>query len=172
MKAISVFNFVRNIFFPWKKETNEIKKELDDHLASINENTNELQANYEFLLELDAKIQKLNEKLDELHILLNPNFKKDEAVCVSPLTKREQEVFLVLFMHEGSLLTYRDIARKTGFSETMVENYVANLVMKGIPVIKAYRNNRTFLRLDEAYRANQAKNDILKLNEAIAERLF
>jgi len=41
-----------------------------------------------------------------------------------------------------------------------------------VPVIKAYKNTRTYLRLDEKYRANQAKSDILKLNEAIVAGLF
>lgn len=104
---------------------------------------------------------------------VDPNFCRDEAVCISPLTKREQEVFLSLYTSsENSLSTYRDIARKTGLSDTMVETYITNLIMKGIPVLKTYRNNRTYLRLDEKYRATQAKNDLLKLNEAIAENMF
>jgi DNA-binding CsgD family transcriptional regulator len=157
---------------PWTGQVCEIKKELDEHLSTINENTNELQANYEFLLELDAKIQKLNERLDGIQMLLDPKFKRDEAVYSSPLTKREQEVFLIIYTTQDSLLTYRDIARRMGLSETMIENYVANLIMKGIPILKTYRANRTFLRLDEGYRQKQAKSDILKLNEAIAARLF
>ncbi len=156
----------------WKSEAVDIRKELDDHLNALNENTNEVQANYEFLLELNSKIQKLNERLDEMQLLLDPKIKKDEPVYVSPLTKREQEVFLALFSTESSLSTYKDVARSVGLSETMVENYVTNLIMKGVPIIKVYRHNRTYLRLDEKYRASQAKNDLLKLNEAIAEKLF
>ena len=142
-------------------------------MTTLNENTNEVQANYEFLLELDAKIQKISERLDTIQMAVDPNFCRDEAVCISPLTKREQEVFLSLYTSsENSLSTYKDIARKTGLSDTMVETYVTNLIMKRIPVLKTYRNNRTYLRLDEKYRATQAKNDLLKLNEAIAENMF
>jgi len=140
--------------------------------VTLNENTNEMQANYEYLMELDSKIQKLNERIDELHMVMNPNFKKDKAVCASPLTKLEQEVFLIIFTTTDTLLTYKDIANRTGLSETMVEKYVTSLVVKGIPVIKIYRNTRTYLRLDERYRLHQAKNDLLKLNEAIIQRMF
>jgi hypothetical protein len=150
----------------------EIKKELDEHLSTINENTNEMQANYEFLMELDSKIAKLNERLDQMQMLLDPTCKKDEAVCSSPLTKREQEVFLIIYTAKGSLLTYADIARRTGLPETLVESYVTSLMVKGIPITKTYRSTRTYLRLEEKYRLNQAKNDILKLNEAIVDRLF
>ena len=38
-----------------------IKEEFDEHLGSINENTNEIQANYEYLCNTDSKIDKLNE---------------------------------------------------------------------------------------------------------------
>ncbi|KHO45722.1 MAG: hypothetical protein QS98_C0008G0026 [archaeon GW2011_AR3] len=172
MSGIRIVNSIKAIFLPWKRDVEKVTNELDDHLSTINENTNELQTNYEYLLELDTKIQKLNERMDEFFIMLNPNYRRDEAVFTSPLTKREQEVFLVLYGCNDSLLTYKDISRKTGLPETMVENYVANLIMKRIPVIKMYKNMRTYLRLDEKYRANQAKNDILKLNEAIAERMF
>jgi len=105
-------------------------------------------------------------------MVMNPNFKKDKAVCASPLTKLEQEVFLIIFTTTDTLLTYKDIANRTGLSETMVEKYVTSLVVKGIPVIKIYRNTRTYLRLDERYRLHQAKNDLLKLNEAIIQRMF
>jgi hypothetical protein len=149
-----------------------VRKELDEHLSTINENTNEVQSNYEFLMELDSKMQKLSERLDEIQMRLDPSFKRDEAICVSPLTKREQEVFLIIYSTQDSLLTYHDVACRIGLAETMVETYVTSLITKGIPVIKSYRGHRTYLRLDEKYRGTQAKNDILKLNEAIVERLF
>ena len=40
----------------------DVKEELEDHLTAINENTNEISANYEYLCEIDSKMDKLNER--------------------------------------------------------------------------------------------------------------
>ena len=41
-----------------------IREEIDDHLAAINDNTQEIQSNFAFLLELDSKIDKLSKAGD------------------------------------------------------------------------------------------------------------
>ena len=48
----------------------EIHDEFQEHLESINENTTEIQSNYTYLCELDNKIAKLNERIDEIHLIL------------------------------------------------------------------------------------------------------
>ena len=54
----------------------KIKEEFEDHLDSINENTNEIHSNYEYLCELDSKIEKLNEKLEEIMMFMQHLSKK------------------------------------------------------------------------------------------------
>ena len=39
-----------------KSAFNKIKQEIDDHRQSINENTNEIQTNHEYLNVIDAKV--------------------------------------------------------------------------------------------------------------------
>ena len=49
-----------------KNQVEELKEQTEDHFHSINENTNEIQSNYEFSLEVDEKINKLAERIDEI----------------------------------------------------------------------------------------------------------
>ena len=44
-------------------------EELDDHRQSINENTSEISSNYEFLAELDRKLEALAKRVEELSAL-------------------------------------------------------------------------------------------------------
>ena len=53
-----------------KATFNKIKEEFEDHLDSINENTNEIHSNYEYMCELDSKIEKVNENLQNLRLSL------------------------------------------------------------------------------------------------------
>lgn len=53
-----------------KKNLSSVRDEFEDHLEAINENTNEIQSNYEFLCELDSKIEKLNEIIDKMQFLI------------------------------------------------------------------------------------------------------
>jgi len=148
----------------------EIKDKFDDHLHAINQNTNETQSNYEYVCELDAKIEKLNERLDQMQMFLQkhgleveekPDFK------VAPLTKREQEVFLVLYTLDGTkdIITYADLARRTGLNEELAMGYVDNMIRKGVPIKRKHEHNRTFLKLNPHFRNLQAKENILKLDQ-------
>ncbi len=43
-----------------------VKGELDDYRESINENSQEIEANYDFLFAVEKKMNKIEEKVDEL----------------------------------------------------------------------------------------------------------
>jgi DNA repair exonuclease SbcCD ATPase subunit len=99
----------------------QLEEQLDDHLQSINENTNEIQANYEYLCELDMKIEKLTERLDEIFMFLGWHAKNgyDIRLEPSPLTESEQQVFMVLYTQDDNNITYKDIAAKLNLSENL-----------------------------------------------------
>lgn len=148
----------------------EIKDKFDDHLTAINENTNEIQGNYEYLCELDAKIEKLGERLDQMQMFLQkhgleveekPDFK------VANLSKREQEVFLVIYTLDGTKdqITYEDVARRTGLTEELAVVYIDNLIRKGVPIVRRHMHNRTLLKLNPYFKTLQAKENILKLDQ-------
>jgi len=150
----------------------EIKEELDEHLTSVNQNTNEIQTNYEYLCELDSKIEKLKERIDEITMFLGISHPKADYK-ISPLTKNEKEVFLILYTkgEEKGYLTYKEIARSLALSEDLVMNYITNLIEKGIPIIKKYANNKVSIKLDSNFKSIQAKENIVKIDEAISAKL-
>ncbi|GAF77674.1 unnamed protein product, partial [marine sediment metagenome] len=121
-----------------QKALKTIKKEFEEHLQAINENTNEIQSNYEYLSKIENKINKLTERLDQIQLFLqsNSNFIIDriENFEIKPLTRNEQYVFLVLYAleDEKGIVSYLDIAKKTGFPESLVRDYMTSIIEKGV----------------------------------------
>ena len=158
-----------------KKLFSDIKIELEEHLQAINENTNEIQSNYEYLCEIDSKIDKLAERIDKIQLFLqsNLNFITDGITTfeVKPLTRTEKEIFMVLYAldDEKGIVGYTDIARKTGLTESLISNYIASMIEKGIPILKKYINNRPFLKLDQEFKTLQTKENILMIDPAQKE---
>lgn len=163
-----------NNLFP-KKALNDIKKQFEEHLQAINENTNEIQSNYEHLTEIETKINKLSERIDQIQLFLqsNSNFIIDriENFEIKPLTRNEQYVFLVLYAleDEKGAVSYYDIVRKTGFTESLVREYIISIMEKGVPIIKRYINNKAYLKLDKEFKRLQAKENILMIDTAQKE---
>jgi hypothetical protein len=153
------------------KSFTNIKEAFDDHRESINQNTNEIQSNYEYLCKLEAKMDKLAERIDELTLLLTQGNhtvirsveKEEEPQYIIPeLSPREREVFLVLYTSEDSL-TYQQIARKTALNASLIMNYLVTLISKGVPIIKKYMNNEVYVLLDNDFKQLQAKKNILNI---------
>lgn len=148
----------------------QIKEEFEDHLTAINENTNEIQANYELLCNIDQKLNKLTERLDKLEIFLQKHgLQTEEKRQFKPvrLSKREQEIFLILYTLEevkGSV-TYLDIARRVSLPEDIVASYIANMLQKGVPIIKKYIANEAHLSLNPIFKSIQAKENILQIEQ-------
>ena len=164
-----------------KNAFNTIREEFEEHLGGINENTNEIQANYEFLCNIDSKIDKLNEKIEDLQLFINrlaaKDYKKHNEKQVYNhifLTTKEKEVFLALYTmaEEKGPITYKAISRRIGLTEFMVREYVTNLIEKGIPVIKKYVNNELYLDIDQKFRHMQAKENLVDINESMAKRFI
>lgn len=150
-----------------KKAFSSVKEQFEEHLSAINDNTNEIQANFEYLCELDKKLDKITERLDQLQFFLEKHgFKaeKKPTYNVKPLTKNEQDIFLILYTQED-MITYKNLARKAALTEELAQSYVIKLVEKGIPIEKKYINNMAFVRLNKQFKAIQAKENILKLEQ-------
>ena len=149
----------------------EIKEELEDHLTAINENTNEIQSNYEYLNELDQKMDKFSARLDQIQLFLQEHssftIEKEPIFEIQELTKKEKEVFLVLYTFEEQSkgATYSEIARKLMLSETLVGNYIMNMIGKGIPIIKTFINGKAHLKIDKDFKRFQAKTNVLSIEQ-------
>ena len=149
----------------------EVREELNDHLEAINENTNETQSNFEYLCELDSKIEKLNERIDQISLFLHRHglqVEKKPDFTFQRLSKREQEVFLVLYTLDGGSdkITYSDLAKRTCLTEAIIMGYIDNMIRKGIPIVRKHIHNSTYLKLNPHFRNLQAKQNILCLNQS------
>jgi hypothetical protein len=146
-----------------KESFKKIKTEMDDHLEAINENTNELNSLTEYITELEEKIVKLGERLDEaeLRIAESTGRKQNHPQNII-LTTREEEIFLLLYSRNGDLLDFREISKALGITEEMCRKNIAGMLSKGVPIIKKYFEDKTFLVLDSDFRNLQAKENIIK----------
>ena len=151
-----------------KKAFSKVKEELSNHLETINENTNEIQANYEYICEINSRIDKLNEKIDDIQVMLskivNTKIKKqyDEKFFVEPLTINEKQVFKVIYAADKKL-KYSDIAKQTNMSQSLVRTYVTNLIEKGVPITKEYVQGKPLIALNLEFKELQAKKNLVCL---------
>ena len=153
-----------------KQEFIKIRHEFEEHLQAINENTNEIAANYEYISEIENKLDKLSSRIDQIQIYLESEsgiyVTRKKEFDVKRLNRREQEVFLVIYTleEEKGSITYQDISKKLGISEQLAGNYVTSIIEKGVPIIKRYLNSIPYLRLDPEFKTLQAKENILQLS--------
>ena len=159
-----------------KEVISEMRDEIGEHLEAINENTNEIQSNFQYIGELDSKIDKLNERIDQIQLFLaNYGFAVEEkqSLNIAPLTKKEEEVFLVLYTldNEKGTVTYADISRRTGLPETLVMSYILSMAEKGVPIIRRCIKNKPYLSLEPRFKRLQAKENILKIAQTTIRNL-
>ncbi len=157
-----------------KAEFAKTRHGMEEHLQTINENTNEIAANYEYICEVENKLDKLSERIDQIQMYLassgmdisSMDITKRNPFDVKRLNRREQEVFLVIYTleEEKGAVTYADIAQKLAISEQLAGNYVTSIIEKGVPVIKKYINSKPHLNLDPEFKTLQAKENILQLS--------
>ncbi|MGB9748813.1 MAG: hypothetical protein ACP5OZ_05120 [Candidatus Woesearchaeota archaeon] len=150
-----------------KKSFSKIKEEMEEHLNSINQNTQEIQSLYDYIYELESKIDKLNEKIEELQVsimnLRNNNEKQE-------LNLKEQEIFLMLYT-EKDFLEINEISERTGFREEFIISAVKELIKKGVPIIKREVKDKQLIKLDDSFREIQAKAGIIKLSQELSRNM-
>lgn len=152
-----------------KKVMESVREELDDHREAINENTTEIQTNHEFLVQLDEKIDKLAARIDELSMLVQGKHEVKDFK-VKALTNREKQVFQVIYElgSTSNFITYRAIANRLCLSEQLVAQYVANIVEKGVPLLKRYSSSKVYINLTPGFREKQAKHCLIGLNAPLS----
>jgi hypothetical protein len=153
-----------------KQEFVRIRHEFEDHLQAINENTNEISANYEYITELENKLDRLTARVDQIQMCIESNsgIKAGQAnkFDVKKLDRKEQDVFLVIYTleDEKGSISYEDISQRLGISVHLAGNYVTSIIEKGVPIIKRYLNSKPYLNLDPEFKTLQAKENILQLS--------
>ena len=143
-----------------KEEINKIRNALDEHLSAINDNTLEIQGVYDFLNQLENKIDKLNMRLDQLQ--LNSNIPLPKT-SITPLNQVEKKVFLILYTEEMPL-NYNEIALRTNLSKAIIPDCLAGLSTKGIPLVRTFCNNQLFIKIEPQFKELQAKENLVNLS--------
>lgn len=155
------FNLLKNVL---QSNFNSLREELDDHREAINENSCEIEQNYNDLNDLYEKMEKLGSRVDEIHfmfkqILNSTKFRID-------LSKTEQSVFLVLYTCEN-FLSAQDIAQKAGIEMQEAESMLLLLLDKGIMVEREVIENKEYFRLDKNFRMRQAKDKLVHIDPEV-----
>lgn len=146
----------------------QFREELDDHRESINENTTELQSNYDLIEELYKKIDKLSERMEELTLLVKGS-KEQKKFAFSPLNEKEKNIFSALYntSQSGNSVSYRQLSRITGLPDQLVASYVSAIIEKGIPLLKQYSGSIVYLRIEDDFRCEQTKKNIVGINSTL-----
>lgn len=167
--AIKIFSRVKGVSDGLKAGFDSIRDELDNHLDSINGNTQEIQNAFDYLAELENKLNKLTERIDEMQLTMNPQL--NTVKFDVELSLREQEVFMSLYVSERPV-TLVDIARRIGLTEEMVSNILFKITMKGIPINKTYVEDTMFLALDTNFKDLQARKNLLNIDEKVSKEML
>ena len=157
--SLSIGSIGRSI----KSDVLSIRQDIEEHLQAINENTNEISGNYEYLCEIEGKLDSLSQRVDKLQLSLDAEMERKKAET-RRLSVKEKAVFLAIYtLEDDDGITYEKISARLGISEQLAASYVTSLIEKGIPIVKRYINSRPHLKLDQEFKTLQAKENILQV---------
>ena len=143
-----------------KEKFKIIRNALEEHLSAINENTSEIQALFDYLQEMEIKVDKISQRIDNLQLDMGQEVDKPH---IEPLNHLEKKVFLIFYTEDCSL-SYREIAMKARIPLSSVEGSVSTLIDKGIPLLRTLVNNQLFFKLSPSFKEMQAKENLVNLS--------
>ena len=163
-------NRVKEIESSIKGSFAKIREEMEDHLDAINENTNELQSAYEYVCELDNKIDKLNEKIEQLSLSIK-QLATQQIIAKARyfLTYDEQKVFIILYYlgEQKGPLSSSDISIRMNSTELLVKTCIKNMVGKNIPIIEHVIDDDMYYDLEKDFKELQTRENVLNIDEAL-----
>ncbi len=137
-----------------------INQALEEHLGAINDNSLEIQSLFDYMREIEVKMDKISQRLDQLQLSTD---KQLEKYTITPLDKTEMRVFLTFYTEEQPL-TFQEISKKVNLPYTMIPDCLSALTQKGIPLQRSYFKNQLFIKLDPQFKELQAKENIVNLS--------
>jgi len=143
-------------------ELKKVRQALEEHLTSINDNTTEIQSLFDYLQEIEVKLEKISQRLDQVQIGAEVQSTVTKP-AVAPLTQMEKKVFLTLYTGEMPL-SYREISERSGISPSIVHECISSLTSKGIPLVRSFCNDQMFFKLEPLFREAQAKENLINLS--------
>ncbi len=136
----------------------KIEQQLEEHLSTINENTFEVQSLFDYLQQIESKVDKLSERLEHLQL-----FKEQECQKSLTLNQIESQVFFALYTEE-SPLSFNEIAVKTNLPVSLIPECLSSLAEKGVPFARSFYGDKLFLKLDPKFKELQARQNIINLS--------
>jgi len=143
-----------------QSEFNKIRQALEEHLNAINENTSEIQVLFDYLSEMEMKIEKVTQRVDQLQLTLG---KQPEKNTITPLNHEEKKVFLTLYTEEMPL-SYFEIATKSSLGAPIVAESISSMITKGVPFHRTFVNSQVFFKLQPQFKELQAKENVVNLS--------
>ena len=142
-----------------------MREEIDEHRSVLNDNTNDIQTNFEFLCELERKIDQLHDRIDELSLLVRGTSVK-KTFKVQPLSIKEKEIFtsVLSLLESFPQVSYPQIAQHIRVPVSVVGSYVSRIQEKGVPFIKKIQSGQVFLALDSEFRQMQITQNVVRLD--------
>ena len=141
-------------------EFQHIREALEEHLSAINDNTGEIQALFDYLQEMEIKVEKMCHRLDNLQLCQGQPLEKPS---ISPLNQLEKKVFLVMYT-ETMPLSYEEISAKARVPSTLVPECISSLIDKGVPLLRSLVNTQLFFKLSPSFKELQAKENLVNLS--------
>ena len=161
---------VKNFELKIRKSFDKVRQEMDDHLTAINENTSEIQSLYDYIHSVEDKIEKINEKLENIQLFLSNFGLKVSHEKIRGLNLKQQELFIVL-MREKDYVSYEQLSKQLGFTVEFLRNLVNSLLELNIPVLKRFKDNKDFVKLDDNFKSLQEEKEIVKIDPAVVKEL-
>ncbi len=144
----------------YKKNIALVRQTLSEHLSAINENTSELQSFFDYLQEIEQKIDKLSQRID--NVQLQSQFSKEKPF-VEPLNPTEKKIFLVLYTEEKPL-DCMELSQRSEVPISIIREHLASIAQKGIPLNRSFVENRTFYKIEKTFKEWQAKENIVNVS--------
>ncbi len=151
-----------------------MREELDDHLTAINENTEELESNYSYVMAFGERLAKVEDKIHFIYKkLIEKELLESESTQYSKikLTVTEQKVFIVLYEKDRGI-DYATIEQECRRSRVFIRNQINSMIEKGVPIIKNTINSKQFFSLDPGFKQLQTTENVLRLDRVLTLDCF
>lgn len=149
---------------------NAVHREFEEHLESINGNTQEVLENRYMLEELQERLSKIASDVADIKQRLDEAPSNEPIYETIDLTLREQEVFLVLYTSEQGV-NYNTISQRLSLPVSLVQELVYEMIVKGVPIIKQRTEHGMRISLDLEFREQQSKHNLVGIDEGVSKQL-
>ncbi len=144
-------------------ELQKVRQALEEHLSGINDNTQEIQSLFDYLQQIEVKVEKLSQRLDRIQLNSAENGTPVPKPSIVPLNQLERKVFLVLYTEEAPL-TYREVAERSQVSCAVVPECISSLSGKGVPLVRSFCDEQVMIKIEPQFKEMQAKENLVNLS--------